>query len=268
MSDEKPVVEQCGERDPFTVHGPCTRERGHDGDHQNAVVWWRGRICGVVDGDRRCVMTEGHSAPHVFNGALPLTAPPTGTQAFYMPEMLMAAMEGKPLQSTSPAPWHWDVDESKGRGEVLLDANGEVVVGYDGYGMQVRDADQRLTAAAPELLAVLRESLGRPELDLRERARRLIARIDGTTIPLLDCLRAVREFMADSEKGPPYDYPHVIARLMAKFPDVPEDVVYEQMEMLTLEGFIDYGVSVRVPWLTEKGEQALAKAEGAATEQR
>jgi hypothetical protein len=53
----------------------------------------------------------------------------------------------------------------------------------------------------------------------------------------------------------PYD-------LLTEWTGEPEKVCYRAMERAEEAGLIEYGVSLRCGWLTEKGRQLLAKDEG------
>lgn len=93
------------------------------------------------------------------------------------------------MSKHSPGPWRWD-EGGIAYGTVLRDANdGEVLQGYDDGNdgryvrgkVDVSEADARLIAAAPELLALVRrmaDPLGICDED-RDAARDLIARIGG-----------------------------------------------------------------------------------------
>lgn len=41
------------------------------------------------------------------------------------------------------------------------------------------------------------------------------------------------------------------------FPQWPEKLVFKKMERLADEGYLEYGVSLRTAWLSEKGKQFL-----------
>lgn len=97
-------------------------------------------------------------------------------------------------EKPSPGPWRWttaadDVPGGRGSG-VLVDATGEDVVAIDyNYGegaeIDVSPADARLIAAAPEMVALLRDAANwycgeMPDgSDRREAIRALLACIDG-----------------------------------------------------------------------------------------
>lgn len=42
-----------------------------------------------------------------------------------------------------------------------------------------------------------------------------------------------------------------------RFPNIPEKVVFRKMEKLAEQGYLEYGVSLRTAWLTEKGKKYL-----------
>lgn len=85
----------------------------------------------------------------------------------------------KEREPASPGPWDWR-DEG-GRYAVLEDARGGYVLGHAVEAWEITVADSRLLAAAPELLALMREWAGALDLDepsLRVRTRALLTRID------------------------------------------------------------------------------------------
>lgn len=98
------------------------------------------------------------------------------------------------MSKHSPGPWTWrrystaDV-ELVGPGRVFIDdlraADGSTVIADDsGRDMDVRMADADIIAAAPEMLALLREALSDPIDALQvaawlERVRELLKRLDG-----------------------------------------------------------------------------------------
>lgn len=56
-----------------------------------------------------------------------------------------------------PGPWHWGDFEAGENPSALIDADGEVVGFADGMRIEDFGETSRLLAAAPELLAMLRE---------------------------------------------------------------------------------------------------------------
>lgn len=81
----------------------------------------------------------------------------------------------------SPGPWKWDRDSSG----YLIDANDIPVISGQEWEIP-NDADARLIAAAPEMLALLREAGGwycgeMNGVDTRKAIAALLDRIDGKT---------------------------------------------------------------------------------------
>lgn len=70
-------------------------------------------------------------------------------------------------------------------------------------------------------------------------------------------LLACEEFTRENQTGPFTPKPNCIERLRART-GAPEKVLYAAMWREEDRGTIDYGVSVRCAWPTEKGESILA----------
>ena len=52
---------------------------------------------------------------------------------------------------------------------------------------------------------------------------------------------------------PEKDYKENFPFTYERFKNMPEKVVYRKMEKLNAQGYLEYGVSLRTAWLTEKG---------------
>lgn len=96
------------------------------------------------------------------------------------PVQIVAAPPPRDPSALGPAPWHWKEDLDSEQEPVLLDANGAVVCNF-GWSMQYyptegsapTEADARLIAAAPALLALVMEAadfVGGTTPDARRRA--------------------------------------------------------------------------------------------------
>jgi hypothetical protein len=66
-------------------------------------------------------------------------------------------------------------------------------------------------------------------------------------VSTIDVLRFQQEWWED--KRLPYAY--------ERFPNMPQKVVYRKMEKLVVQGFLEYGVSLRTSWLTDKAKKLL-----------
>lgn len=71
-------------------------------------------------------------------------------------------------------------------------------------------------------------------------------------VPELELLRAIRR---RTDGGEWRQFPHELLAM-------PEKVVERKMEQLDRRGYIDWGVSLRTAWLTNKGRDRLAELEG------
>lgn len=65
---------------------------------------------------------------------------------------------------------------------------------------------------------------------------------------------------AERQRGPDwnrhYDFPYVILQRMT---GQPEKVCYRAMERASDRGYIEYGVSLRTGWLTDKGRALIGE---------
>jgi hypothetical protein len=72
-------------------------------------------------------------------------------------------------------------------------------------------------------------------------------------IPIREVLEQQRRWQKNKEL--PYTY-EVLGKKYGS-----EKLVFKKMEKLADEGYLEYGVSLRTAWLTEKGEDSLSNHE-------
>lgn len=86
-------------------------------------------------------------------------------------------------------------------------------------------------------------------------------------IPAKDVLLQQQRWTENNKKcGWPYyadspDYVKDFPFTYEAFPQWPEKLVFKKMEKLSDEGYLEYGVSLRTAWLTEKGKKYLKDVE-------